>query len=110
MSPKPKKSDRQLASRCAAEIRKLYPDAEVILYGSRARGDAEPESDLDLLVLTREKLEWPEEDKIIEALLPIELDTGVVIVPVIQPYDLWYSKKYQVMPIAKGVNCDGVTV
>jgi predicted nucleotidyltransferase len=29
------------------------PEAKVILFGSRARGDAEPDSDWDLLVLTK---------------------------------------------------------
>ena len=34
----------------AAAIRQLIPDAEVRLFGSRARGEAGPESDVDLLI------------------------------------------------------------
>jgi predicted nucleotidyltransferase len=34
----------------AAEIRQLVPAAEVRLFGSRARGEARPDSDVDLLI------------------------------------------------------------
>ena len=32
-------------------VRSQAPDAEIILYGSRARGDARPDSDWDVIVL-----------------------------------------------------------
>ena len=32
-------------------IHEFEPDADIILYGSRARGDAHPESDWDFLIL-----------------------------------------------------------
>jgi predicted nucleotidyltransferase len=34
----------------AADIRRLIPAAEVRLFGSRARGQARPDSDVDLLI------------------------------------------------------------
>jgi predicted nucleotidyltransferase len=34
----------------AAEIREEIPDAEVRLFGSHARGDARPTSDVDLMI------------------------------------------------------------
>ena len=32
-------------------IHEIEPEADIILYGSRARGDAHPESDWDFLIL-----------------------------------------------------------
>ena len=43
---------RALLARCRDVIRSLDPSVEIILYGSRARDDANPESDYDLLILT----------------------------------------------------------
>ena len=34
----------------AAQIKQLVPSAEVRLFGSRARGQAHPDSDIDLLI------------------------------------------------------------
>ena len=42
--------DEPLLRTIAAEIQAAIPGAEVRLFGSRARGTARPDSDLDLLV------------------------------------------------------------
>lgn len=39
-----------LLRQMAAEIREEIPEAEVRLFGSHARGDARPDSDIDLLI------------------------------------------------------------
>uniref|UniRef100_A0A832A425 Nucleotidyltransferase domain-containing protein n=1 Tax=Desulfacinum infernum TaxID=35837 RepID=A0A832A425_9BACT len=43
--------DRVLLERFAARLRAFYPEAEIWAFGSRARGDAQPDSDLDLLIV-----------------------------------------------------------
>jgi predicted nucleotidyltransferase len=42
---------RAFLYRIREAIHDVEPSARVILYGSRARGDAQPESDWDILVL-----------------------------------------------------------
>lgn len=43
--------DENLIAEAGRRLSKAAPDARVILFGSHARGDAEPGSDLDLLVV-----------------------------------------------------------
>jgi predicted nucleotidyltransferase len=50
-TPKSTVSEAQLQQK-AAEIRQEIPGAEVLLFGSHARGEARPDSDIDLLITT----------------------------------------------------------
>jgi len=51
--------------------------AGVVLYGSMVRGDAEPDSDIDVLVLVKDGVRLGEDiTRIIDALYPLELTLG----------------------------------
>ncbi|MBO4402667.1 MAG: nucleotidyltransferase domain-containing protein [Bacteroidales bacterium] len=68
-------------------------DMEVWLYGSEARGDARPDSDIDLLILfNKPKLDDTEVDSLYDITYPIELDSGVSISLFVQPKAKWESK------------------
>ena len=53
-------SDRKTVEELAALLPSRWPVDSLVLYGSKARGDDTPESDIDLLVLTGRPLA-PEE-------------------------------------------------
>lgn len=55
----------------------------LILFGSRARGDHEPDSDADVAVVMRGPIEnrWRLKCEIIDETYPILLDTGLYIQP-----------------------------
>ena len=68
-------------------------DIEVWLYGSEARGDARPDSDIDLLVLiNKPEVDFADKDKIYDITYPIELEKGVLINPFIVSKSQWESR------------------
>ena len=57
-------AERTAIEAAAAALRARFPVTDIVLYGSKARGDSDPESDIDLLVLTSRPLDDEEQRRI----------------------------------------------
>lgn len=76
----------EIVQRIAEAMRRVAPDAKTILFGSEARGDARPDSDIDLLILVSDKdsITLDERMRLTAPLYDIELETGIQINPFIE--------------------------
>jgi predicted nucleotidyltransferase len=87
-----------------------FPDAQIILYGSRARGDFRIDSDWDVLILlNQEKITNEIEETLTNPLYDLEIDFGQVISPMIYSAKDW-NNIYSVTPFFKNVMREGKTL
>ena len=98
----------ELLERVKQTIHEIEPDADIILYGSRARGDAHPESDWDFLILLDGVVDDARTDTIRHRLYDIEWDGGEVLSAIVRSRQEWHTPLYQVMPFSKVVREQGI--
>ncbi len=100
--------DRAAIAAAVELLRRTFPVDRVILYGSKATGKDDIESDIDLLVLTSKSLSWRERNAMTDALFDIQLDHGVVISTLVISSAQWDAGRYSVLPIHAEVERYGV--
>lgn len=103
-----KANDRQAIEAAIRLLKQRYPVDGVILYGSKARGTDDPESDIDLLVLTSRELGWRECRAMTDELYDIQLRYGVVLSTLVVPSREWSEGRYSVLPIHDEIERYGV--
>lgn len=89
-------------------LKERFPVKEVILFGSKARGDSDPESDIDLLLLTTEPIDWKERHQIVDALFEVEMEHDVVISIIVNTLEDWNEGICTVLSIHEEITREGV--
>ncbi len=90
--------------------RKEFPESEIFLYGSRARGDNQNDSDWDLLVLLdTPEISFNRETKIINDFYELELDLGEAFSPLIYRKSDW-EEKYLHTPLFENISREGIRI
>jgi predicted nucleotidyltransferase len=102
--------DKSVLNMCKTAVKKVVPDADIVLFGSRARGDAQEYSDYDILILVDEKSDLKLNERILDQIYPIELETEAMISFVVQNRSVWNSPLSQAMPFHKNIDKEGIAV
>lgn len=103
------KDSKQILSEIKKAVLTVDPEAELILFGSRARGDYHEESDWDVLVLSDNETNLSFKNKISDKLFYVELDNEAIIAPVIVNRKKWY-KDFNGYPLFLEVRKDGIVL
>jgi uncharacterized protein len=100
--------ERHIFQMITRRIKELDRDAEVILYGSHARGQARKDSDWDILVLLdKDNVTLAIEQQYRHHLLDVELQIGEAISVFVRSRSIWESK-YKITPLYKSIKTEGV--
>lgn len=89
-------------------VREIEPDAEIILYGSRAREDSNAQSDWDFVILLDGPVNDERIDNIRHRLYEIEWENDEVLCCIVRTREEWNSIRYANMPFRQNVEREGI--
>lgn len=100
---------KHIISLIKENIREVDPKAEVVLFGSRARGDERKDSDWDLLILTEYPVSFKVEQRFRHHLFDLELELGEAFSTFVYSKTDW-ELKHSVTPLYQNVSKEGIHI
>ena len=104
------KNERDAIQAAVRILKNEFSVIEVILFGSKARGDDDEHSDIDLLVVASRLLNWKEEKAVIGALFDIGMKYDVIFSPLFTFSDEWENGIFTEFPVYQEISRDGAVV
>lgn len=101
---------KYLLRRVAGSVREIEACAQIYLYGSRARGDFDEESDWDFLIILDGVVDTCRQEAIWRRLYDLRLDLDEVVSAVIVSADQWVETPCPGIPLFDEVRREGVAV
>jgi len=105
-----KPADRAAVLEAAEVLSSHFHLDRIVLYGSKARGDDDADSDIDLLILTSQPISVAEGFRFTELLQPVQHRHRCIISPLRLTSEEWYHGVYQVLGIRTEIDREGIDV
>jgi uncharacterized protein len=99
----------EILQKIKAYAQSVEPQAEVMLFGSRARNEAKADSDWDILILTPYPVDLKTEQKFRHKLFELELEYGQAISTFVYSKLDW-NGKLKATPLFQNIKREGVTL
>jgi phosphopantetheine adenylyltransferase len=100
-------TEKEILNTFISLVKKKIDLDQVILFGSRARGDAAPDSDMDVLVVA-EEISEPGENYISDCAWEAGFKHGIVLVPIVFSRAEWESGPERHSSLAEVVKSEGI--
>lgn len=109
LEPMMTESDRQILNQFAATVRQQFPEAQILAFGSRARGDAQPDSDLDVCVVleTVDRTIWK---AISHMAWEVGFANDLLITTVKCSRQQFESSPFSISPLVQNIRREGIAV
>jgi predicted nucleotidyltransferase len=102
--------DFEIVNRLKIRLQERVKLHQVIIFGSRARGDAESDSDMDVLVVLDEPVSRQSRKIVSENSWEIGFDSDMVIMPIVVSRDSWENGPDRVSLLARAVREEGTRI
>ena len=100
-------SKKRILQMIKMKVLEVDPLAEVILYGSRARGDEGSGSDWDILILTNDPVSVEKEKIFRHRLFDLELEIEEVFSTFVYHKNDWHAKM-RITPFYRNIQKEGI--
>ena len=103
-------NEKQALAQIKRRVSALFEIRQFILFGSKARDEASPDSDIDLLLITARELEHGEKHVISDAIFEVNLRYDTLFSFIAVDEKQWNSRLYSFYPIHVNVEREGISV
>jgi predicted nucleotidyltransferase len=91
-------------------VRERFLVVDILLYGSGARGEADEESDLDLLIVTAQQLTRFKRHEITDIVFEVNLQHDTNFSTLVVDQKTWETGMLSVLPLRDEIMRDGIRV
>ncbi len=105
-----KELEEKVANRFKFLLSQHVPLYRVIIFGSRARGDADPDSDMDLLVILDGPVSADARKHVSDCAWEAGFNHGLVVSPIVVSRQSWENGPDRYSLLAQAVEEEGIAV
>ena len=89
-------------------VRDLFDVVDFVLFGSVARGEADEESDLDLMIVVSQSLSRSKRHEITDIVFEVNLEFGTNFSTLVVDQESWDTGMLSVLPLKDEIIRDGI--